>query len=639
MENLQFLQDQINLLDYIRANNGGEISEVAQGLYNVNPCPQCGKMDHFRVYTDTNSYHSFSHCCEGGKILEYMQEVEGYDKNESIRRLYKMTGYSYQENKENQEKEDYIKTQKKEFLLDGIQNQTQENKEMVYKYLESRGIKNTKELANKYQCFISSNVYEDKTFGTEGTTRLVIPIFNGGEANSYVARAINQNENVQKALNSAGQQIPLNIDYIKKPLSPVSSNNDSVIYICEGWADAFSIEDNGKKAIALNSTSNAKKFIKEIETHLETANQYTYILCCDNDSAGKKARKLLSDEMDKLNIRHISLRIPSEFNDINEWYKNDSKSFTIGLNPFIQDNSLYYLDNQFHEDIIKNEMSGSFKSGFEELDEKLDGGFKPGLVVIGGGSSSGKTTILNEITDNMAEQGHHILYFSLEQSRSELTAKSISRQTLLQGDSLRAESGIQIMQNSSEGLTRKKAIEKYKQFANNIHIIEGNFGTNIKTIRNYIETYISITGNKPVVVIDYLQILKPLSSNDTDKRQVDVNITELKRISRDNNLLIFVISSFNRDNYNNVVDFKSFKESGAIEYSADVILGLQLTAVNDLKGSENDKREILNDAKKQDPRYIELVCLKNRNGLAYFTCMFNFYPKFNYIKEIPKKKQ
>ena len=639
MENLQFLQDQINLLDYIQANNGGKITDVGQNTFSVNPCPQCGKMDHFMVYTDTNSYHSFSHCCEGGKILEYMQEVEGYDKYESIRRLYKMTGYSYQESKENQEKEDYIKTQKKEFLLDGIQSQTQENKEMVYKYLESRGIKNTKELANKYQCFISSNVYEDKTFGTEGTTRLVIPIFNGGEANSYVARAINQNENVQKALNSAGQQIPLNIDYIKKPLSPVYSNNDSVIYICEGWADAFSIEDNGKKAIALNSTSNAKKFIKEIETHLETANQYTYILCCDNDSAGKKARKLLSDEMDKLNIRHISLRIPSEFNDINEWYKNDSKSFSIGLNPFIQDNSLYYLDNQFHEDIIKNEMSGSFKSGFENLDEKLDGGFKPGLVVIGGGSSSGKTTILNEITDNMAEQGHHILYFSLEQSRNELTAKSISRQTLLQGDSLRAESGIQIMQNSFEGITRKKAIEKYKQFANNIQIIEGNFGTNIKTIRNYIESYISITENKPVVVIDYLQILKPLSSNDTDKRQVDVNITELKRISRDNNLLIFVISSFNRDNYNNVVDFKSFKESGAIEYSADVILGLQLTAVNDLKGSENDKREILNDAKKQDPRYIELVCLKNRNGLAYFTCMFNFYPKFNYIKEIPKKKQ
>ena len=41
------------------------------------------------------------------------------------------------------------------------------------------------------------------------------------------------------------------------------------------------------------------------------------------------------------------------------------------------------------------------------------------------------------------------------------------------------------------------------------------------------------------------------------------------------------ISSFNRDNYNNPVGMQSFKESGAIEYSSDVLIGLQFKGVGE----------------------------------------------------------
>ncbi len=50
---------------------------------------------------------------------------------------------------------------------------------------------------------------------------------------------------------------------------------------------------------------------------------------------------------------------------------------------------------------------------------------------------------------------------------------------------------------------------------------------------------------------------------------------ELKRISRDFKTPVIGISSFNRDNYNNAVSMQSFKESGAIEYSSDILIGLQ----------------------------------------------------------------
>ena len=50
---------------------------------------------------------------------------------------------------------------------------------------------------------------------------------------------------------------------------------------------------------------------------------------------------------------------------------------------------------------------------------------------------------------------------------------------------------------------------------------------------------------------------------------------ELKRLSRDYKLPLIGISSFNRDSYTEAVSMKSFKESGAIEYSSDVLMGLQ----------------------------------------------------------------
>jgi replicative DNA helicase len=81
------------------------------------------------------------------------------------------------------------------------------------------------------------------------------------------------------------------------------------------------------------------------------------------------------------------------------------------------------------------------------------------------------------------------------------------------------------------------------------------------------------------------------------------------------------------------VDFESFKESGGIEYTADVIWGLQLDVMNDdIFNSEKklkEKRETVRIAKKQRPRKIQLVCLKNRYGISNYECGFNYDPVYD----------
>jgi replicative DNA helicase len=78
--------------------------------------------------------------------------------------------------------------------------------------------------------------------------------------------------------------------------------------------------------------------------------------------------------------------------------------------------------------------------------------------------------------------------------------------------------------------------------------------------------------------------------------------------------------------YKDKVTMEAFKESGGIEYSADVLFGLQLEGLGN-SGFDVD------DAKSKNPRKIELKILKNRNGSTGTTVYFEYYPKFNYFKQ------
>ena len=129
------------------------------------------------------------------------------------------------------------------------------------------------------------------------------------------------------------------------------------------------------------------------------------------------------------------------------------------------------------------------------------------------------------------------------------------------------------------------------------------------------------------MLIDYVQILAPAEIRATDKQNIDKAVLELKRISRDFKIPVIGISSFNRAGYKDAVTMEAFKESGAIEYSSDILIGLQL------KGA-GSKDFNLSEAIKRDPREVELVILKNRNGKTGEIVSFEYYPLFNYFKEI-----
>ena len=152
----------------------------------------------------------------------------------------------------------------------------------------------------------------------------------------------------------------------------------------------------------------------------------------------------------------------------------------------------------------------------------------------------------------------------------------------------------------------------------------------------------SRTGVKPIVFVDYLQLIRPLDSRQTTKDAVDEHLRALKQLQMENELVIVLISSLNRQNYLSVLDFESFKESGGIEYTADVVWGLQLSVMNcelfDKEKGLKAKREAVRQAKRANPRRIELLCLKNRYGIANFRCNFDYHTKYDLFLPVEEQE-
>ena len=315
----------------------------------------------------------------------------------------------------------------------------------------------------------------------------------------------------------------------------------------------------------------------------------------------------------------------------------EQAKFELEQLAYMNSSAGLYVKESFISQLEHSANIGAISTGFTVLDEVLDGGFYPGLYFIGAISSLGKTTITMQIADQVAQAGHDVLVFSLEMSGIELIAKSLSRLTFTNDITLEkrnAKTTRRIMNvkehlnfNPHELRLLNMAIEEYSQYGERIFIREGVGDLKITDIKEAIEKHKQYTGKVPLVIIDYLQIIAPYDMRASDKQNTDKAVTELKRISRDLGASIIGISSFNRDNYSQAVNMAAFKESGAIEYSSDVLIGLQLKGAGQ-KGFDVDA------AKRKPAREVELKILKNRNGRTGDTIEYEYYPRFNHFKEI-----
>ena len=281
------------------------------------------------------------------------------------------------------------------------------------------------------------------------------------------------------------------------------------------------------------------------------------------------------------------------------------------------------------------------RTGFPYFDQLLDGGLYPSLIVLGAKPAQGKTALGLQIMDNIARGGTDALIVSLEMSRFELIERSIS----FISHKLDPENAVKLHEISGSGNENSKLSKAkrsnlntateifFDEYAPHLYIHESMGTMDVDKLRALLENHSNETGSSPVVMVDYIQLLQQpntIRHGMSDKQIIDFSVTRLKQISRDFNTPVLAISSLNRATYRDPmsgdeakvktknVKLESFKESGIIEYSADIVLGMNRSGNN------------------QNPRSIELDILKNRHGEDNIAQCFDYYSGFNRFDDLNK---
>lgn len=538
-------------------------------------------------------------------------------------------------------------------------------------YIKKRGISENTAMRNGLG-------YTPMYYGDMNTPAIIFPKYVKGKGNiGYTARSIENVDKGRKARHNKGEQGIFNLQVLANP--------GAVVFLVEGEFDALSIIECGFPAISTSGNTKADDLVNIIK---ETTTRPEYfVILPDNDrkpdgtpdespNKGYNKGLKLADALKTAGIKHYMVDTRAwnpAYKDSNDYLVGDRDGFIAmlrGIVEPIKQEALRTLGRA--SDYVQNfvdHISGKtapIDTGFNVVNELLDGGLHPGLIIIGAISSLGKTTFVLNLADNMANLGQDVIIFSLEMSKYELMAKSISRKTFEYCKrnkqpitNARTNLGISDYDRYNSYSPAildmiDECVQSYETYiANNLYLVEGVGNIGIAEIREHIRKHIAITGKTPVCVIDYMQILSPSDPRSSDKQNTDRAVVEMKRISRDFNIPVIGISSFNRESYSEPVSMKAYKESGAIEYTSDILIGLQYTGMDyETYTDEKDhktKRENEKDgrrakriaelfatndanAKAGSGIEIDIKVLKNRSG-ARGTKTIMYYPKFNCYRE------
>lgn len=690
------IKEAVSLREYAEAN----LAHVHGGLV----CPCCGsgtgknKTPAFSIKKDV-SWKCFS-CGAGGDVFDLSGAIHDIsDKAEQLRIVADWNNTPIEErrggfrsagnwaNAKNAEvmqptgkpKEDFTEGRAKhrQYIADCARRLIEEPNEAVNAYLMERGftIDEAVKLGFGYDANPKSG-WKDEAGKWHKSPRLVIPWI--GCDYYHIDRATDERAGDMKYTKppskpNADKGIAAGDCVGSQPLFNPDAFGHSYVIVVEGALDAYAIQLCGYNAIALCGTA-CDDF-----ANAAAACSYSGIviemLDADGgaDTKGRGAGARLVSLLGEAGITTLSRAeygidetdSYGGFKDAGEWFAADR----AGLSEMLEVMRGFALDKlgaaktrEYREalqrlkieepariarEILNCENDETpISTGFYSLDNALNGGLRSGLIVLGAVSSAGKTTFLSQVADFVAANGKPVLFVSIEQSGRELVGKSLSRLMAKRGfhDVTLYEMGAARWRNSwpvDKARAMADSVDEYAEIiAPNLHVMAASEQPSISDVKAAAYRIAEQRGESPVIMLDYLQILKPQSERDTERQAVDFNISELRRLSGGNGLKtpVITISSLNRGSYSGAIAMESFKESGGLEYGADLLLGLQPYNMEQTVNAETKSgtpteqqmkfraREIVKQFRKQRVKHAELVFLKNRNGaLPERPLPFTFY--------------
>ncbi|MSO77167.1 MAG: replicative DNA helicase [Alphaproteobacteria bacterium] len=223
-------------------------------------------------------------------------------------------------------------------------------------------------------------------------------------------------------------------------------------------------------------------------------------------------------------------------------------------------------------------------TGFGHLDRLLGGLQRSDLIVLASRPSMGKTSLATNIAFNAARAlveevdeagnrtsvgGHVIGFFSLEMSAEQLASRILAEQSGVPSDRMRR--GQINNDDFQKVFLASQELSSLKLF------IDDTPAPTVATVRTRARRLKRIEGRLDLVVIDYLQLLRPGGAARSDNRVQEISeITRgLKAVAKELNVPVLALSQLSRaveQRDDKRPQLSDLRESGSIEQDSDVVM-------------------------------------------------------------------
>lgn len=191
--------------------------------------------------------------------------------------------------------------------------------------------------------------------------------------------------------------------------------------------------------------------------------------------------------------------------------------------------------------------------GLPGVDEAIGGGVLPGwTVILGAFSGNGKTTVCTWEAVHFAAQGHPTLYLTAELSEVEVAKRALA--AIEEGTDLPT---LRIWYPEGDILAAMSVVKAWSKV---------NAGQE----------------KCPVLVVDYLQKLRPADGEPSRERQIAAISEELQRFGRGAGALVIAAAQLNRKSQEEGAKLHQMRESGSVEQVADLALMLKKTGATSM---------------------------------------------------------